>query len=81
MSAPTVRGSDQAEEGVQDTIAHPTNSLWSCAIVPAGNGSNYIASAADDGKIRLFTRDPSLMAPAIERERFDSEVSNRALDK
>ncbi|KAK1923997.1 WD40-repeat-containing domain protein [Papiliotrema laurentii] len=70
-----------SEEGVQDTIAHPTNSLWSCAIVPAGNGSNYIASAADDGKIRLFTRDPSLMAPAIERERFDSEVSNRALDK
>lgn len=63
------------------TIAHPSNSLWSAAVVPAANGTTYIASASQDSAIRFFTRDPTLVAPPTERERWDKDVSQRQLDK
>lgn len=64
------------------TIAHSSNSIWSSAIVPGLSGPNaYIASSANDGTIRFFTRDEGLKASQQEREEWDKQVSSRALDK
>jgi phospholipase A-2-activating protein len=63
-------------------IAHSSNSIWSSAIVPGLSGPNaYIASSANDGTIRFFTRDEGLKASQQEREEWDKQVSSRALDK
>lgn len=72
---------DKADSDLVQTISHPSNSLWSSAVFSAANGSIYIASASQDSTIRAFTRDPTLIAPGIERERWEKDVSSRQLDK
>ncbi|EIW66002.1 hypothetical protein TREMEDRAFT_41188 [Tremella mesenterica DSM 1558] len=63
------------------TIAHPCNSLWSCAVVSGPTGDVYIASAANDTTIRFFIKVEALKAPQAERDAFDKEVGGRQLDK
>lgn len=71
-----------SETELVQTINHPTMSLWSSAVVPARNGSEfYVASAAADTTIRLFTRSEDLEASLTEQEVWNNEVAQRKLDK
>ncbi|ORX35613.1 PLAA family ubiquitin binding-domain-containing protein [Kockovaella imperatae] len=64
------------------TLPHTSNSLWSSSIVPSASGSShYIVSSSQDAQIRFFTRSADLMAPESVRERWNQEISSRALDK
>ncbi|WWC62195.1 uncharacterized protein I303_104790 [Kwoniella dejecticola CBS 10117] len=70
-----------SETELVQTIPHTSNSLWSCAIVPSGLASPYIASSSSDSNIRFFTKEERLTASAEERAEWDKEVSGRQLDK
>ncbi|WOO81219.1 Phospholipase A-2-activating protein [Vanrija pseudolonga] len=71
-----------SETELVQTINHPTMSLWSSAVVPARNGSEYyVASAAADTTIRFFTRSEDLEASLTEQEVWNNEVAQRKLDK
>ncbi|CAD6591032.1 MAG: hypothetical protein TREMPRED_005963 [Tremellales sp. Tagirdzhanova-0007] len=48
--------------------------------MPSGSGF-YIASAANDSTIRVFTRTEEMMASSQERAEWDKEVGGRQLDK
>jgi len=56
-------------------------SLWTSAVVPAANGSHYIASGSADTTIRFFTQSDELVASAEDLATWDQEVSQRKLDK
>jgi phospholipase A-2-activating protein len=75
-------GLTEEDTDILQTIPHPATSIWSCTVVPSGKGNGtYIASSANDGQIRFFTKDPALAAKGAVKEGWDQEVSSRQLDK
>lgn len=82
MSCSKLHVIDQAETELVQTIAQPSMSLWSCAVVPVpGSSGYYLASSSADSMIRFFTQSEELMAPAQDLASWDEEVSQRKLDK
>ncbi|WVQ77835.1 hypothetical protein IAR50_007530 [Cryptococcus sp. DSM 104548] len=74
-----------SESELLQTIAHTSNSLWSCATAPpppsAPSSGHYIVSSSSDSTIRFFTTSPELFASEEELAIWDGEVKGRQLDK
>lgn len=70
-----------AETEELQVIPHPATSIWSCAVVSAPTGGSYIASSANDGLIRFFTKSPELAAAGVSREEWEKSIRERQLDK
>ena len=64
------------EEGeVVQTLYLPAISVWSVCVLQSGD----IATATNDGCVRVFTRDPARQASQDIQEIFEAELSKVAL--
>ncbi|ELT98127.1 hypothetical protein CAPTEDRAFT_160241 [Capitella teleta] len=55
----------------KQTIAHPTQSVWTCCILPNGD----IVTGASDGVVRVFSCDPLRQASSEEVQAFEDTLA------
>lgn len=63
------------DENLVQTITHPTQSVWTVCVLQNGD----IATGGSDGVIRVFTKDPALVADAEELVAFEESVAKTAI--